>query len=75
VWVASGGQFLAAGWDDGVFLAARAGLTVGLLPPLRDLDRVEDLRGRARRRRAGPRPATRAVVAELLAAPPRAAAG
>jgi hypothetical protein len=40
------GQCLAAGWGDGVFLA-RAGLAVGLLPPLR---------GRARRRRAGPRP-------------------
>jgi hypothetical protein len=43
------GQCLAAGWGDGVFLA-RAGLAVGLLPPLRDLDRVEDLRGGARRR-------------------------
>jgi hypothetical protein len=40
VWVASGGQFLAAGWGGGVFLTARAGVTVELLPPLRDLDRV-----------------------------------
>jgi rSAM/selenodomain-associated transferase 1 len=54
--------------------AAGAGLTVGLLPPLRDLDRVEDLRAALDGGELDRAPATRAVVAELLAALPRAAA-
>jgi rSAM/selenodomain-associated transferase 1 len=47
--------------------AAAAGLAVGLLPTLRDLDRVEDLRAALAAGELDRAPATRAVAAELLA--------
>jgi hypothetical protein len=48
-------------------------LTEGLLPPLRDLDRVEVLRAALAAGELDRAPATRAVAAELLLAPPRVA--
>jgi uncharacterized protein len=47
--------------------AARAGLRVALLPPLHDLDRVEDLRLALATGQLDRAPATRAAVVELLA--------
>jgi len=47
--------------------AARGGLAVGLLPPLRDLDRVEDLATALAAGELDGAPATRAVATELLA--------
>jgi rSAM/selenodomain-associated transferase 1 len=47
--------------------AARSGRSVGLLPPLRDLDRVEDLANALAAGELDHAPATRAVAAELLA--------
>jgi uncharacterized protein len=47
--------------------AAGSGLAVGLLPPLRDLDRVEDLAAALAAAELDGAPATRAVVTELLA--------
>jgi rSAM/selenodomain-associated transferase 1 len=48
--------------------AARAGLVVGLLPPLRDLDRVEDLTVALAAGELAGAPATLAATKELLAA-------
>ena len=48
--------------------AGRLGLTVGLLPVLRDLDRVEDLRQALAAGELDGCPHTRVAVAELLAA-------
>jgi uncharacterized protein len=48
--------------------AARAGLVVGLLPPLRDLDRVEDLAAALAAGELAGAPATLAAATELLAA-------
>jgi uncharacterized protein len=47
--------------------AARAGLLVALLPPLRDLDRVEDLAAAVAAGELAGAPATLAAAAELLA--------
>jgi len=47
--------------------AARRGLTAALLPPLRDLDRVEDLAFALAAGELADAPATRAVATELLA--------
>jgi glycosyltransferase A (GT-A) superfamily protein (DUF2064 family) len=47
--------------------AARAGLAVALLPPLRDLDRVEDLAAALAAGDLAGAPATLAAAAELLA--------
>jgi uncharacterized protein len=47
--------------------AARAGLAVALLPPLRDLDRVEDLAAALAAGELAGAPATLAAAAELLA--------
>jgi glycosyltransferase A (GT-A) superfamily protein (DUF2064 family) len=47
--------------------AARGGLRVALLPPLRDLDRVEDLAAALDGGELDAAPATRAAAAELLA--------
>jgi uncharacterized protein len=49
--------------------AARGGLVVALLPPLRDLDRVEDLAAALAAGELDGVPATHAAAAELLAAP------
>jgi hypothetical protein len=46
----------------------RLGLAVGLLPPLRDLDRVEDLREALAAGELDGCPHTRAAATELLAA-------
>jgi len=48
--------------------AARVGLVVGLLPPLRDLDRVEDLAVALAAGELAGAPATLAATKELLAA-------
>ena len=48
--------------------AARGGLAVGLLPPRRDLDRVEDLTAALAAGELDGAPATQAVATELLAA-------
>ncbi|HWD44199.1 MAG TPA: DUF2064 domain-containing protein, partial [Actinomycetota bacterium] len=47
--------------------AARGGLRVALLPPLRDLDRVEDLAAALDGGELDAAPATLAAAAELLA--------
>jgi glycosyltransferase A (GT-A) superfamily protein (DUF2064 family) len=47
--------------------AARGGLVVTLLPPLRDLDRVEDLAAALAAGELDAAPATHAAAAELLA--------
>ena len=54
--------------------AARAGLVVDLLPPLRDLDRVEDLAVALAAGELAGAPATLAATKELLAAAPVATA-
>jgi hypothetical protein len=48
--------------------ATRAGLVVDLLPPLRDLDRVEDLAAALAGGELAGAPATLAATKELLAA-------
>jgi rSAM/selenodomain-associated transferase 1 len=48
--------------------AARAGLVVDLLPPLRDLDRIEDLAAALDAGELAGAPATQAATKELLAA-------
>jgi hypothetical protein len=48
--------------------ATRAGLVVDLLPPLRDLDRVEDLAAALAGGELAGAPATLAAATELLAA-------
>jgi glycosyltransferase A (GT-A) superfamily protein (DUF2064 family) len=48
--------------------ATAAGLTVALLPPLRDLDRVEDLAAALAAGELGSAPATLAATTDLLAA-------
>jgi rSAM/selenodomain-associated transferase 1 len=50
--------------------AARGGLAVALLPPLRDLDRVEDLAAAMTAGELDGAPATLAAATELLAAEP-----
>jgi rSAM/selenodomain-associated transferase 1 len=52
--------------------AARGGLAVALLPPLRDLDRVEDLTAALTTGELAGAPATRAAATELLASAPAA---
>ena len=47
--------------------AARGGLVVGLLPPLRDLDRVEDLAAALAAGELAGAPATLAAATDLLA--------
>jgi glycosyltransferase A (GT-A) superfamily protein (DUF2064 family) len=52
--------------------AARGGLAVALLPPMRDLDRVEDLASALAAGELDGAPVTRAAVTELLASAPAA---
>jgi hypothetical protein len=54
--------------EETIARAGRLGLAVGLLPVLRDLDRVEDLREALAAGELDGCPHTRAAVAELLAA-------
>jgi hypothetical protein len=75
VWVASGGQCLAAGWGDGVFLAARAGLMVGCCRRCATWTGSRTCAAGLAGGELDRAPVTRAVVAELLAAPAGAAAG
>jgi hypothetical protein len=54
--------------EETIARASRLDLTVGLLPVLRDLDRVEDLREALAASELDGCPHTRVAVAELLAA-------